>query len=433
MEKLEKGPSIATGKTKEIFAIVGQDDEVIVRNKKDITALDDANRTRQFGSKAVCATTTTCNVFELLNACGVPTAYVGRYSETEFIMKKSKMIPLEVVARRRAVGSYLMRHPEMKTANATEPKRFHRLEVEFFLKTTGGNFGTLFSGLTDSVGKKIDDPLIINPRGEKWHLIHSKEPAWTNEAVISVTNIAPQVTPQQIDQMEEITRQAFLVLEKAWAVLGLDLIDFKIEFDDQLRISDVVDNDSWRLWLNGEQLDKQLFRDQGEAALGKIEENYQLVAMLSERLRLPKQALVFWRGSDKDQLPKDIPSVPGVKNINVIKSGHKGTVQSMEELDRIIADYPQGGAIVCSVGRSDGLGPILAAHTSWSVVVCPSTLKEFPNDIWSSIMMPSGVPLLTAWPESNAFAAAVGILSQTNPAAYMQLQLAREKQDNLIA
>ncbi|MDD4902408.1 MAG: phosphoribosylaminoimidazolesuccinocarboxamide synthase [Patescibacteria group bacterium] len=441
MEKPEKGKTLVEGKTKMIFAMVGNDDLVIVGNKKDITAMDDPGLTRKFDSKAVSATTTTCNVFELLNACGIPTAYCGRHSETEFIMKKSKMVPLEVVARRRAVGSYLSRHPDLKTADKTKPKRFHRLEIEFFLKTTKGKFGDVFSNLKErdkegefsDKSEIIDDPLIIDARAEKWQLVHSKKPGWTKESTISVSEIPRQVTPEQIDKLEEITRRTFLVLEKAWAVLGLDLIDFKIEFDDQMRVSDVVDNDSWRLWKNGEQFDKQVFRDFGEKKLEIIERNYQFIAEMSARLTLPRQALVFWRGSESDPIPKEIPAVPGVDNLDIIKSGHKSTVDSLLMLDRIVANYPQGGVIVCSVGRSDGLGPILAAHTAWQVIICPVKFEEFPDDIWSSIRLASGVPLLTTWPESNAFAAAIGILAQTNPAAYLQLQSKIEKFDNFVA
>ena len=47
--------------------------------------------------------------------------------------------------------------------------------------------------------------------------------------------------------------------------------------------------------------------------------------------------------------------------------------------------------------------------------------------------MPSDVPLLTAWPEANALDAAIGILAQNNPAAYMRSQLKKESFDNFIA
>lgn len=431
MDIFEKGEMITEGKTKKIFSVISDPGLVIVENKSAITAMDDPGLTRKFDSKAVSATTTTCNVFELLNACGIPTAYCGRHSETEFVMKKSKMIPLEVVARRYAVGSYLKRHPELMAADATKPHRFHRLEVEFFLKTTGGKYGEIFSGLTDNKGKTIDDPLIADASKDVWRLVHSKEPSWSKDSEISIPAIPRQSSLEDIQRMDKIVRETFLVLERAWGILGLDLIDFKIEFDEH-GVSDVIDNDSWRLWKNGEQFDKQVFRDFGEEKLEIIERNYQFIAEMSERLKLPRQALVFWRGSKDDKVP-EIPAVPGVVNVDVVKSGHKGTVGSLLQADRLVADYPQGGVIVGSVGRSNGLGPILAAHIPWPIIACPATLKEFPEDVWSSIRMPSGTPLLIAWPEASAFDAALAILAQTNPAAYMRSQLKKEELDNFIA
>jgi phosphoribosylaminoimidazole carboxylase/phosphoribosylaminoimidazole-succinocarboxamide synthase len=113
-------------------------------------------------------------------------------------------------------------------------------------------------------------------------------------------------------------------------------------------------------------------------------------------------------------------------------SGHKTTVESLKRAEKIFSTFPQGGVFVCEVGRSNGLGPILASHVPWPVISCPATLKEFPNDIWSSLRMPSDVPLLAAWPEANAVNAALGILAQTNPEVYAHLQLKRESMDNYI-
>ena len=67
----------------------------------------------------------------------------------------------------------------------------------------------------------------------------------------------------------------FEILEKAWKKFDVDLIDMKIEVginqnkeiviaDVIVVIADVIDNDSWRIWPNGDpkkQLDKQSFRD----------------------------------------------------------------------------------------------------------------------------------------------------------------------------
>jgi phosphoribosylaminoimidazole carboxylase/phosphoribosylaminoimidazole-succinocarboxamide synthase len=74
----------------------------------------------------------------------------------------------------------------------------------------------------------------------------------------------------------------FEILEKAWKKFDVNLIDMKIEIginqNKEIVIADVIDNDSWRIWPNGDpkqQLDKQSFRD-GES-LTTVQEKYRIV------------------------------------------------------------------------------------------------------------------------------------------------------------
>ena len=74
----------------------------------------------------------------------------------------------------------------------------------------------------------------------------------------------------------------FEILEKAWKKFDVDLIDMKIEVginqNKEIVIADVIDNDSWRIWSNGDpkkQLDKQSFRD-GEK-LTDVQRKYGIV------------------------------------------------------------------------------------------------------------------------------------------------------------
>ena len=78
-------------------------------------------------------------------------------------------------------------------------------------------------------------------------------------------------------------KTVFNLLESRWLDFGIEMIDLKIEvgydFDEgKLIVSDVIDNDSWRLWPNGDQskqLDKQAYRD--GASLDQVLLNYKKV------------------------------------------------------------------------------------------------------------------------------------------------------------
>ena len=71
---MQKTGIINEGKTKKVCS-TDIEGVVILENKTDITANDDPSVTRQFSAKAVAATTTTCNVFRLLQDAGLPVAH----------------------------------------------------------------------------------------------------------------------------------------------------------------------------------------------------------------------------------------------------------------------------------------------------------------------------------------------------------------------
>lgn len=437
----KKGQKIIEGKTKIIWEIKGDSKNVIIENKNNITAFDDPSFTKQFKTKAEHATTITCKVFELLKQAGIPVAYNEQYSVNEFSSPKCIMIPLEVVERRFAVGSYLKRHPEFIKDGNILPHRFHKLAIEFFLKTTHGgliNFNgeTILEGFDPLKGE--EDPFIINPFDEEWKIFHSKRPSWNEEAnlnkTIKASDIFSGYSQEIIKKIDELSRKVFLTLEGAWNTLGFRLIDMKIEFgldiDGNLLVSDVIDNDSWRLRdADWKELSKEAFR-QGET-LDEVEKKYGYVAALVQNFRIPKQVLVLWRGSDSDTFPElsILKDVAGLSIEEVTLSGHKSTRMCLDKLNEIIGKFSDGGVILAKVGRSNGLGPIVAAHTSWPVIAVPATLDTFQDDIWSSVRMPSNVPLATVWPESNAVLLASEILAQKNPSIYQKRQLMIEGQD----
>jgi len=294
MDGYKRGKLLAEGKTKRIFAVDGQPGLVIIEHKDAITAHDNPAFTREFATKARCSTQTTSRIFAYLEHRGVLTAFVTQISDTEFVARRCRMLPLEAVARRYAVGSYLKRNPEFAVSEGLPPHRFDSPILEFFLKTTGGE-------LRDTSGKILasdldplrgeEDPLIQDYLQPEWRLFHSKKPYTDSEADLHKTVQAVEALEYRdlriINFMESHLLKTFGLLEQAWEqVGGYHLIDMKIEFGITTYcvpvVADVIDNDSWRLRTRDwQELSKEVFRNGGD--LSVVEQNYIRVAELVEQ------------------------------------------------------------------------------------------------------------------------------------------------------
>lgn len=433
------GEELARGKTKVVYA-TNQQGVVVLENLANITANDDPSVTRQFADKAIATTTTTCRIFELLRAAGVPVAYIEQVSPTSFAAKRCTMVPVEAIARRYAVGSYLERHPEIPK---TQPfHRFGRLVTEFFLKTTQGHC-TL--GDREDHDLKLDpsrgeeDPLLVRTK-DCWLLCHPKKPVWEKDADLRLLGF--EHLPYDFEAMDTILREVFLVLEGAWATLGWRVIDLKIEFgltpEGHLVVADVVDNDSWRLrnpyW---EEMSKQVFRDQiarDAVDLDDINWRYQLVADLVGRLYIPRQAIVLWVESYDEAIKSYFDSMnikipAGVDLVRLLMSGYRRTQSILQAISTIEAEYPDGGVVIAYVGLSDGLGPIVSTHTHWPVINVPLRLE----DAMGSLRLQDGVPTATILKLKNALHHALQVLAQKNPAAYAAVRELAETDAGLPA
>ncbi len=434
-ENIKKGKLLAEGKTKEIYELIENGlvvkEKVIIKQKTKITKHDDPTQTREFATKARYANVTTCRVFEVLKIADVPVAFIKQISSTEFLAFRCDMLSLEVVARRYAYGSYVKRNPSLKRPKG-EHYRFHDLVIEFFLKTTRGQFNSAGVVIVDGLDpkKEEEDPLVLNPYDDIWNLYHSKKPFWNEKAKlregIRASDVVGLDSSKIIQKMTDYIKDIFLILEGFWASVGCRFIDMKVEFgigpNGELFVADVIDNDSWRLkdkeW---EELSKEAFRQ--NEALSDVERKYGIVTSLVEKFRIPNQALIFWRGSDKDKFPVLDSRVDKIVNVEKITlSGHKSPQACINKLEEIMRKYPEGGVIIVKVGLSNGLAPTLAARTTWPIITIPATVNKFSNDVWSSLRMPSRVPLATILSESNAIMFAKNILAQKNPLLYWLLR-----------
>jgi phosphoribosylaminoimidazole-succinocarboxamide synthase len=243
---MDLGPRIAEGKTKVVYAHPTDQSLVVLTHKDGITAGDGARRS-EIPGKGALAGRTTANVFRLLAAAGVATHFVEAPEPNVTVARRCTMIPLEVVTRRLAAGSYLRRNPDV-----AEGARFEPPLVEFFLKDDAAH-----------------DPLISVPE-------------------IIASNHA---SAAEVEQMIALARRAFAAIERAWAAQEVTLVDLKIEFGRtsaaELLVADVIDNDSWRIWPAGDKsrmLDKQLYRDAtavDDALLAEVYARYEQVAELT--------------------------------------------------------------------------------------------------------------------------------------------------------
>ena len=191
--------------------------------------------------------------------------------------------------------------------------------------------------------------------------------------------------------------------------------------------ADVIDNDSWRVVHDGDYIDKQSYRDGG--ALDEVRTKYEYVQNKTAQFAIPKQQIIIWRGSPKDDVDEVIKEIEQLTN-NSIKttvitcSMHKDPVGGYHELMHQVQQIPDA-VVMAFIGRSNGAGPTLSANTSVPVITIPVGWEKFPEDIWSSLRTPSKVPVMTILDKKNACRAALQILAQRNPALYMHIQAER--------
>lgn len=280
---MQQGTLLNEGKTKKIYEVVGDPNSVIVENADDITKHNDPSKTRKMRRKGEHSTTITSIFFQRLKDCGIPVAYQKRLSKNSFVAQKCKMIPLEVIARRYAYGSYLDRHPQFKREGKV-PHRFTEPVFEVFLKTSN-------QVIRSKEGKKlfdtpVDDPMIANPESPTWDIVKPTMPAGY-EGIFICEVPQSSILPEgvSIERIKEITRQTFIILEDMLSLLDLRLVDFKIEFgigpNGELLLADVIDADSCRIRdENWDDISKESFRQNEDLTV--VEKKYERLANMLE-------------------------------------------------------------------------------------------------------------------------------------------------------
>jgi len=294
---------LTKGKTKTVLP--GPEENTVLLETADVLTGGDAAKRESIAGIGVHKTTQAANVFSLLNKKGLPTAFIEQVSPNRLLCHQCAMLPLELVVRRYAWGTCLLRHPAYKKEGA--PHRFERPQWEIFHKWSvvmPPLSATALQMPEDEARERYlkngvwakgvyTDPYVL-AAADGWCLYPPKEDL---EKAAALMCIEPLLRPEELDGVVDgILLPAFLILEEAWRSVDtsygpVHLVDMKMEIgrrakDDRIVVADVIDNDSWRIWPGGDparQLDKQCFRD--DHPLSRVAENYALVAELTERFK----------------------------------------------------------------------------------------------------------------------------------------------------
>ena len=226
MQKLEQ---IYEGKAKKVY-ITDDPELYIVDYKDDATAFNGLKKGTIAG-KGVINNQMSNRLMQMIARKGVPTHFVKELSDRETLVKKVSIVPLEVIVRNIAAGSFSKRY------GVDEGMVFDEPVIEFSYKN-------------DALG----DPLLNTD-----HALALKV-----------------ATRAEIDTIKTYALQINSILKAFWAECGVTLVDFKLEFgktsDGSIILADEISPDTCRLWdtATGEKLDKDRFRRD----LGGVEEAY---------------------------------------------------------------------------------------------------------------------------------------------------------------
>lgn len=229
---MEKKEMLYEGKAKKVYKT--DDPEVLIVDYKDDATAFNGIKKGTITGKGVINNRMTNLVLQMLEQKGIKTHYIKELSDRETAVRRVNIVPLEVIVRNIAAGSFSKRYG---------------VEEGSDLKTTILEY----SYKNDDLG----DPLIND-----YHAL-----------------ALGLVTREELDKIAEMTFQINDILKEFFLRAGIILVDFKIEFGrcpalgNEIILADEISPDTCRLWdaKTREKLDKDRFRRD----LGNVEEAYQ--------------------------------------------------------------------------------------------------------------------------------------------------------------
>ena len=230
--EVKKGKLVNTGKAKSLYET--SDSNLYIMHYSDNTSAFDGVKKESLFGKGKINNKFNAFIMSLLEEEGIKTHFVELLSDTESLVKKLEMVPIECVIRNVAAGSICKRLGLEEGIDLNPPT------FEFFYKDD-----------------ELHDPMINE--------FHIKSFGWASE--------------MQVKQMQEKTFQVNDILMKLFFEAGMILVDYKLEFgsfNGELLLGDEFTPDGCRVWDSEtrEKLDKDRFRQD----LGEVIESYQIIA-----------------------------------------------------------------------------------------------------------------------------------------------------------
>lgn len=225
---MKKCGQLYEGKAKKVY-FTDDEDALIVSYKDDATAFNGLKKGTIAGKGAI-NNRMSNHFFRIIEKKGVPTHYIEELNDRETIVKKVEIVPLEVIIRNVAAGSFSKRLGVPEGQELAEPT----IEISY-------------------KNDELADPLI-------------------NSYFAKALKIA---TEEEIETIKKYAFQVNDILKEEYLKAGLKLIDFKIEFGrfhGKIILADEISPDTCRLWdvKSNEKMDKDRFRRD----LGNVEEAY---------------------------------------------------------------------------------------------------------------------------------------------------------------
>ena len=230
--EVTRGDLLTDGKAKSLYA--SSDPDYLVMEYRDDTSAFDGRKTASLAGKGMVNNRFNAFIMELLEQAGVKTHFERLMSDTESLVKRLDMFPIECVVRNISTGS-LCKRLGVPEGWDLDPPTF-----EFFLKND-----------------ELHDPMINDS--------HIRAFGWAGD--------------EQVAAMKTLTYQVNDVLKRIFADAGLLLVDYKLEFGNwrgEVVLGDEFTPDGCRLWdaETRAKLDKDRFRE----GMGGVVEAYEEVA-----------------------------------------------------------------------------------------------------------------------------------------------------------